>query len=1344
MKQICKRLSAIFLTLTIISGSVLTTGIVVNADTYQEIFKEDFNGYKATDGDDNIQPMIDKGWTVPDSKNGTIPYMSRGQANRNTGKAYKVPENNGSNLCLGNLKEAKDWTDYSVQATMTFLASDTATGTTRAGISGRQKEVANNKGYDLLVIKNKVTDKGATIQLRCDGDEVGKATIAELKNDVSFTLRLEFRGTMLYGYLNNKLVVSKETANDVVKYESGWAGIRKPDKPGMGVLYDDFIVSKIEPGPYPYPDGYLYYTNFEEDAVEEALTGNKDPFKAIGFTSTSGNSIVEGDEEGEREVQLAAGGRAYLTKVVGSLEWEDYTVEAKVQIIKNENDTAKKGNAGIIARSSNENKDGYEFSMNYSSNQTNSTREVKFTKRKGTTTDALGTTPVPYEFEFNQYYTLRMTVHGNNITCWINDECVFDVEDKDAVTYATGYAGFRSTGQATYLNGKIDDFSVKEYEPPTYPYCNDFEEPVMRLKTQGWFKDGSKKVLNDGTEENRVYVLDGKGSNYLTGVKDSNTWTNYVVEADVGFDDDDKNYPQYAGIIGRATSTDKKTGYELGLYRKKDAATQEEVTTLRLYKRSVYQGCINGQQNTQEVTLEPGKMANLKMVFRGTDIYCYYNEEIVFEVTDNDTEQEVGVINGNNVNLKLPQYLNGYAGVISATGDVKSFYDNFIVRDIEPNDCPADVVYQPGYLYDNDFETNVRLKREGWQSDGTKTNGTYVLEGGASNYLTGVKESNTWTDYVVEADVGFDDDENYPKYAGIIGRASSTDKKTGYELRLYREKNAVTQEEVTTLRLYKRNVSSGRINGKTNQKEVTLESGKSANLKMVFNGTDIYCYYNGEIVFEVTDNDTETKVGEENGKPVNVALPQYLNGYAGVISASGKAKSFYDNFVVRYIQPDNDFPKDAPYPNDSYLYYNDFSALRALNKEGWRSTGDKINGAYVLEGSKNNYLTNVEGSKEWADYVVEADVTLYDNGEVPQYTAIAARTKNLNKEGYEFRLIKQDDGHTVVRLYKRGIDSGKINDKVNKINVSVIPNEKHNMKMVVEGATIICYFDGVKMFEVTDKNEPYLTGYAGVNSADGDADSSFEYFAVRQIGAEDVVKDAVINKQDGDILFFDNFMGEESMTERGWSTDKVAIRNGAALVTTRVVADKLQGADKWTDYEVSAIVYVDKEAGIHGTATSGATAIVARSLSATSGYEFGILTSGTSTSYLRLLDRKTGLNIGEDKTTKITEGEHELRMVCIGKEIYCYFDGSLVIATQSNSWAAGYAGMRAANVDSYYKNFTVRKARPVTTTILPSGTVSPATGDNSMNVAVIYVAACIMSLSMIGFVVTTAYSRKRR
>ena len=65
MKQICKRLSVIFLALTIVSGSVLTTGIIVNADTYKVLFSDDFEDYaKNTSGAANKNAMIANGWDV--------------------------------------------------------------------------------------------------------------------------------------------------------------------------------------------------------------------------------------------------------------------------------------------------------------------------------------------------------------------------------------------------------------------------------------------------------------------------------------------------------------------------------------------------------------------------------------------------------------------------------------------------------------------------------------------------------------------------------------------------------------------------------------------------------------------------------------------------------------------------------------------------------------------------------------------------------------------------------------------------------------------------------------------------------------------------------------------------------------------------------------------------------------------------------------------------------------------------------------------------------------------------------------------------------------------------------
>ena len=65
MKQICKRLSIIFLALAVISGSVLTTEMVVNADIYKEVFSDDFESYeKKTSGAANKNAMIAKGWDV--------------------------------------------------------------------------------------------------------------------------------------------------------------------------------------------------------------------------------------------------------------------------------------------------------------------------------------------------------------------------------------------------------------------------------------------------------------------------------------------------------------------------------------------------------------------------------------------------------------------------------------------------------------------------------------------------------------------------------------------------------------------------------------------------------------------------------------------------------------------------------------------------------------------------------------------------------------------------------------------------------------------------------------------------------------------------------------------------------------------------------------------------------------------------------------------------------------------------------------------------------------------------------------------------------------------------------
>ncbi len=834
-------------------------------------------------------------------------------------------------------------------------------------------------------------------------------------------------------------------------------------------------------------------------------------------------------------------------------------------------------------------------------------------------------------------------------------------------------------------------------------YDNNFDTDTS-LEDAGIYTNDETNSISDG-----CFNLKVKTFAYLSEVVDASDWTDYTVEADVKLiqPEGDTTTKGYAGIVARSTNRNAK-GYEFLMYYNGNGTTQ-----LHLQKRNGAEGDLGEPKDLKKtIAFTLNEYHEMKMTVQGNKITCFFDGKEAFTVEDKGTA-----------------YTTGYAGFRSTGGGLNAKVDNFRVE----------VAYSEGYLYNNTFNTNTSIEYAGIYTTGktnTISDGCFNLEANTNAYLSEVVGASAWTDYTVEADVMLIQPEGDTTTKGNAGIAArSTNKKDeGYEFRMYYNGNGTTQ-----LQLMKRNGAEGDLGESTDlKKTIAFTLNEYHEMKMTVQGNKITCFFDGEEAFTVEDKGTA-----------------YTTGYAGFRSTGGGLNAKVDNFrVTEYqeppvveppvVEPPIDDPTDSL--PDGYLYYNEFNSTLSMKDEGWssNSAGEKVDGKYVLKGKKNNYLTGVDDSLKWTNYVVEADVTLHDNGEYPQYTAIAARSKDLKNEGYEFRLITEEDG-THVRLYKRGIDSGRINDKINIINISVIPNEKHTLKMVVEGATITCYFDGVKMFEVTDKNEPYLTGYAGVHSPSGTADSSFEYFAVRNIGDADIVKDTVITKQDGDIWFFDDFMGEESMTERGWSTDKVAIRNGAALITTRVVADKIEGADKWTDYEVSAIVYVDKAAGItNEKASSGASTVVARSLSSTTGYEFGIISSPTAASYIRLYDRKNGVDLAEDKTTKITEGEHELRMVCIGKEIYCYLDGKLVFAAQSDSATAGYAGVRAINYNTYYKDFTVRKARPVTTTIRPSGTVSPVTGDTGINGAVMYAAALVLSLSMIGLVVTATYSRKRR
>ena len=685
-------------------------------------------------------------------------------------------------------------------------------------------------------------------------------------------------------------------------------------------------------------------------------------------------------------------------------------------------------------------------------------------------------------------------------------------------------------------------------------------------------------------------------------------------------------------------------------------------------------------------SLPAGTEFLLELEFQGTVIKGYLDGKLmIMHDTVNDATK----------------YESGYAGIRrqDTTGYTTTF-DDFAVSALLDMELPV------GHYYYNEFAESATLVEEGWSSDTviTKQDETLSLTAGNAAYLTGVTRSARWMDYIVESDVKLVSGTATTGTAGLAVRATD-DTNTGYEFKM------VYDNGTTSVVLCK----NGETDAVLGTYYLPFELDTLYKMTVSVCGNNIMCWFRDTLVFDYIDTDNA-----------------YLRGYTGVCSSedTNGMNSVYDNYAVKeYVEPETVYP-------EGYFYFNDFQSSKDLTKEGWRSNGTKVDGAYVLPGTTFNYLTNIEGSSEWSDYVVEADVMINDDGTVPQYASIVARSTNLVYNGYEYRIVKDGNG-TWLWLYKRGADGGKINGNTYKFQISVTPGEYNHMKLVLNGAEIICYFNGIRYFHMTDEN-PYLTGYVGLRSPAGTATQSYDNFGVRKVLKTDLAEQSVLTKGEGDIWFYDDFRGEDSLTDRGWNTDSMDIHDGAVKVYKRFYVNGIEGSEKWTDYEVSAVIRVDKQAGLIGTSTGGWGAICARSLSDATGYEFGIATPESATAFLRLYDRVANKTT-DDKSFVITEGEHLLRMKCIGNEISCYYDDELVFVVQSDSSKAGYAGLRASGYNTYYKEFTVRTASK-TNQILPGTTVSPQTGDSLGNV--VNVAKVLFMVSAVGLIATIVYKKK--
>ena len=830
------------------------------------------------------------------------------------------------------------------------------------------------------------------------------------------------------------------------------------------------------------------------------------------------------------------------------------------------------------------------------------------------------------------------------------------------------------------------------------------------LKNKGWKASSNGNLrLYASYADKGVFKIPTKTTDPVNMVLGNHNaaknWKNYTVDADVTFNSNNENVTSgkytWVFIAGRETGI-SNTGWSLAL-----GATHEgKVRYIRLIKdgkgidADQYDDNFGAINYATADRIAAGTKLNVKLEFNETQVVGYLNGTKVVAATMASTDVAAGYVG---IHTKADD---------SEGGGVDVTIDNFKVNEY------YSMTDKENYYYYNNFDSDTyTIAQEGWTGSVSKSSGAITLPASKDGFLTNVEGSSSWTDYIVETQVKIKSEQDVATgQTGVVVRSTSG-VDSGYELRMRWVNNGKTMD----LRLLKLGDSGF---AETYAKNISIELDQLYNLSIAVCDNHIMCWFgkDGQEAQNVFD------VYDENNP--------FLSGYAGVRAASSSKylDSEYNYFHVRpYVEPEVEYP-------DGYFYWNDFESVRALNKEGWSKAGKKVDGVFALEkeDGKNagNYLTGVKDSGNWTDYVVEADVIVQESSG-DQYSSIAARVTESERNGYEFR-ISREKGKTFIELCKRPETGGKINGEEHAMDMPIIHGEPNHMKMVVQGPRIMCYFNGMKVFDVVD-TDPYEKGYAGVMTPKaGTNNTHYDNFAVREVLPTDIVEEETLQKPDGNIWFYDDFTDDNAFTDRGWHTDEVEVYNSSVNLNGRLLINGIEGTENWTDYEVEGIVSVDKEAGIIGDVTLGMACVCARTAGANA-YEFGILTPEDSKPYLRLYNRYTGKTLAQDTSKVISDGDHKITMVCSGNTISCYLDDEFVFSAQSDSASAGFASIRSSGFPAYWKSVTVRAVMPRNALVLPTVT-SPTTGQTMNMMATISLAVFV--ISALGLVVTLGCKRK--
>lgn len=171
------------------------------------------------------------------------------------------------------------------------------------------------------------------------------------------------------------------------------------------------------------------------------------------------------------------------------------------------------------------------------------------------------------------------------------------------------------------------------------------------------------------------------------------------------------------------------------------------------------------------------------------------------------------------------------------------------------------------------------------------------------------------------------------------------------------------------------------------------------------------------------------------------------------------------------------------------------------------------------------------------------------------------------------------------------------------------------------------------------------------------------------------------------VWFFDDFDGENTMTDRGWSADGSIHYGALTLNPTQpyVYLTGVAGSAQWSDYVAQATCRV-LDADASYTSSVHVASLAVRTTGAANGYEFGIqIPANAQKGNFRLMDRKTGRMLASSKTPALRNQKYVLKILVEGNRIRCYVDGALcmdVTDTQSSN-LTGAVGLRSFGAGEY-------------------------------------------------------------